>query len=113
MSPVAIAVFAQERAEAGLPAMKCSKIIQFKENEYAVRAITDWTEGFATGFNLGFSSYQSFQYDLGHPSFSSDAIHPRILAVCYEKPDEFLAGVALELVVNLPTFSQDKAGGTK
>jgi len=67
-------------------------------------AVVQWTFGFWSGWNFSNSLQNKFEKELQGPSLTYEALKARIVAYCYEKPDEILIGAAVEIYLTLPDF---------
>ena len=89
---------------AGIPAYPCSKVIENRDNDDVMLAVVQWTFGFWSGWNFSNSLQNKFEKELQGPSLTYEALKARIVAYCYEKPDEILIGAAVEIYLTLPDF---------
>jgi hypothetical protein len=92
----------EQRNTAGLPGLPCSKIIEWKGDETMQRIIVNWVFGFWTGWNFAISRNEKQQRDLGDQTVEREALRARILAFCYEQPNEFLMNIAVDFYFKLP-----------
>jgi hypothetical protein len=87
---------------AGMPAFPCKKIIEFKDSQLVMGLSGQWVLGFWTGWNFANSLRNEFQKNLTHKSVAGDALATRLIAYCYENPDDVLMGAANNFYLSLP-----------
>ncbi len=68
--------------------------------------VIQWVYGFWSGWNWANELQEKFQKEVKHQSLEYDALKARMIAYCYEKPDEVLFGFAVEMYLDLPDLAQ-------